>query len=178
MIKIIVTERNREEALRDEKLVWKCPWMKKPNYTGLNVPHRYYRGFLGENYFEDWLILNKIPYTRHRKTNGPEWEQEFVIFNKKWDVKTSHNPHHKEMLILKSEAEKGIGLKKSPDFYIGCRSNGELLNEKSGEIWGYIHFDYSIKYPIKGPHNSQLNKDNYAVPFSVLYPIENILKLK
>jgi len=126
-MKYKITKQAKQEALDYEKKVSKTSTLKRENYTNLSTTGRYYIGYLGEWGFAQFLKEAGIPFTWETLADGKSDDGDFLINNKKTDVKTAGKPFHKNLMFPEKQ------LIHHRDIYVGCRLNGEFV-----EVWGFI----------------------------------------
>lgn len=98
-----------------------------------NAVVKMYEGKIGEKAFREWLINEGIPYIED--STGPDTadEYDFLINNKKIDVKTRTKSFHTRTLEMVSQFHS-----RPKDFYVGIYLD---LDNQEAEIYGFISSD-------------------------------------
>jgi len=142
---------------------------KEPNdYTNLNVKHRWYCGFLGEQVFKRLLDVNNKKYAYDIKTDGIADDGDFTLYllnhTFKVDVKTACQRTHTKLMLPDKQFQAY-----HYDYYIGVR-----LNEPMGEVWGYCTRD---DFKLKKEGFDEQNVPTRYKSLKSLTPIEELLEM-
>jgi len=134
-IDIPITKRINEQAKQIEKLIQNHVKNYKPNYTGFEAPHRYYKGALGELCFARHLDNLGLEYDFKPRTDGMPDSGDFVIYlnstDYKLDIKTGGGEHLNQMYLSEKQIER---YGNNHYLYIGARINKKKL---AVELWGW-----------------------------------------
>lgn len=117
-----------------------------------NAVVKMYEGKIGEKVFREWLINEGIPYIED--STGPDTadEYDFLINNKKIDVKTRTKSFHTRTLEMVSQFNL-----RPKDYYVGVYLD---LKNQEAEIYGFISSDQLQNL---NPIENQGYKNNYVV---------------
>ena len=133
------TERNR--ALEYQAEVLKN--VRGPNYTGLDVPGRYFVGWCAERALDIWADLEGLEHKWEPRADGRSDDGDFKFYRRgrtySADIKGSHNPMADKLLLSVDQKERGVY-----DIYVG--SNGtDHKDHVDVALWGVISGKNLIK---------------------------------
>lgn len=136
---VLVSDEMKKHARRGESRIMRTFKNKKPNYTDLHEPDRFYFGILGELAFVKLLRESGIKAKYAPNWNGLADNGDVVVYCNgyplKVDVKTCSKPFHENLWIPEKQFNRF-----TYDGYIGVR-----LVDDMAEIHGYCSKDKFTK---------------------------------
>lgn len=165
MIKVPITTEMKEQAswMRDETIKNKN---YDVNYTGIDLPTRWYDGYLGELVFEQFLKDNNKEYKYEPICDGNGHKVDFFLtilgLTMSFDVKSSSHPNAQKM--MQPTAQYNIS---NISAYVGLH-----LLEDSGNIMGYCTKTMLMSKP--DGFTAKKTPTHY-IPFTSMWDIKTLL---
>ena len=127
---------NRLAAAWQHQIIHGTALEQTPNYTGLAVPGRFEKGYLGELAFCALLVRERKRFRYRARPNGKSNPSEIdtSVRGRRCvvDVKTAGERHHKRLMFPNAQLHRE-GLS-PPNAYAGVR----LVDRDKAEIWGFL----------------------------------------
>lgn len=142
------------------------PDADKHNYTGLNVPFRWYYGFLGEAIFEQFCKEQGLKYEYKPEVKGFADKRDFLLYDKSGPVSINVKTASRHYATAMTMPAKQFARRHSTVYAAVQIINSHSLGQVNG---------WATAQDIRQIQNKSYTVPMVGVPYAELRPMEKIL---